>query len=299
MTGPLVIITSRGHLPRMRAHKILLKHGYEHFHIVVDNRSQAIDVVNSGVPPDKVTFTDCQSDLPNLVGIRIAWTREWVEQYIVPRGHWYVTLDDNVSGWTWLPPPYYNDTNIDFGAQKPADGRTWRELYNTPCPFPQVVKLWEEMIDHCGHLETEAGGFAVENNFFYRSRKWQYFGYVRAQNAVWKNTGRRFFRWDPTPLDAEPMYGAGIEDFVRSVDLVVNCGQVLINRFVKPHKPEFEEGGIGTFEQRRPRLVELNQQLMRRYPGLLREVKDHDYQLTFATRNIEKWKREHAESLKG
>jgi len=190
-----------------------------------------------------------------------------------------------VRGWTHLPVPHYHRERIDFYSSPESNGLTWRQLFETPLPFAGVVKYWQELIDECENAYTLAGGFAIETNYFFRSIKWQRLGYVRAQNAVWKNTGLPFYYWR----------GAMLEDFVRTVDVVSRCNQVLINRFIKPQKTFFEEGGIGPFEDRRPKLVACCNNLLSRYPGLLRPVKEQDYSLTFVPKSpsgVAKWRQQ-------
>lgn len=286
MNPPIVVITSKGHAPRMRAHRILVSNGYSNWRVVLDDYAQAGRAVDAGVPAGRVAVTDRPLDIPPQDGI--AWTRQWIEENLVARGEWYVSLDDNVSGWTGLPD--YGPEWVNFDADpglfaSSMRGMTWREAFDTPLTFQAVVQRWCELIEECDKRGTIAGGFAIEDNYFFRGNKWQTLGYVRAQNAVWKNTGLPFYYWK----------GAMLEDFVRSVDAVARTGSILINRFVKPQKKFFEEGGIGSFEERRPNLTACCQELMRRYPGLLRPVKGRDYSLTFAKRGrqLDAWRREH------
>jgi hypothetical protein len=285
MTGPLVVITSKAHIPRMRAHKILLENDYDNFVVVVDNAEQASRCIHeAGIPIERIHQTGKPADLPPQDGI--AFARQYIEDHIVPRGEWYVSLDDNVGGWTWLPYPWQELSHIDFSVKPDTpEPTTWRKLYETPCSFPVVVAAWENLIHRCEFQGTQAGGFAIETNYFYRGTKWQRLGYVRAQNAVWKNTGLPFYYWR----------GAMLEDFIRSVDVVARCGSVLINRFVKPQKQFFEAGGIGTFEERRPNLVACSNEILARWPGLTRQNKGQDYQLTFALRGsrLDDWRRTH------
>lgn len=273
---PIVVICSRGHTPRMRAHRLLIDAGYERWMMVVDDREQSRSAQSMGVDLARIHVTSRPTDIPRQDGI--AWTRQWVEETIIRRGEWYVSLDDNVSGWTWLPPPDGLENRIDYDSQTPAE---WRKRFRTPMSVDQVICEWRSLIAACEAQRTWAGGFAISPNPFFRTRKWQRLGYVRAQNAVWKNVGLPFYYWR----------GAMLEDFVRSVDVVARTGSVLINNFVKVHKPEFEEGGIGSFEERLPNLEACCAELMTRYPGLLRPVRGRSYSLTFATRRIEDWRR--------
>lgn len=301
VVNPLVVITSKAHVARMRAHRILLENNYHPWIMVVDNVEQRLRAMNeAGVPHRNLVHTDRPTDLPPQDGI--AWTRQWIEEHLVPRNQWYVTLDDNVGGWTWLPDPFNRMSNIDFDVaphsirfpylepgkgfgQYQSEETTWRKLFDTPCPFEEVVQQWKALIEKCETVGTIAGGFAIETNFFFRGRKWQELGYVRAQNGVWKNVGLPFYYWP----------GAMLEDFVRSVDAVARYGSIVINRFVKPQKQFFEAGGIGSFEERRPNLVACCQEIQRRWPGLTKEVKGRDYSLTFALRGkrLHEWRQKH------
>jgi hypothetical protein len=270
----------------MRAHRILLEHNYHPWMMVVDNEEQRLRAMNeAGVPHRHLVHTDRPTTLPQQDGI--AWTRQWIEQHLVPRNKWYVSLDDNVSGWTWLPFPWHELPNLDLMNKKPQDyfnvpSGNWRQLFDNPCPFHIVVEQWKALINECELAGTIAGGFAIETNYFFRGRKWQELGYVRAQNAVWKNVGLPFYYWP----------GAMLEDFIRSVDAVARYGSIRINRYVKPQKKFFEEGGIGTFEERRPNLVACSNRIMEVWPGLTRRNKGQDFQLTFALRGkkLEEWR---------
>jgi hypothetical protein len=281
---PLVIITSCGHVPRMHAHHILQENGYDNWLMVVHDGQQAARVnLEAGVPLSKIRSAYTPTDLGQDA---IAWNRQWIEQNVVPDDTWYVTLDDNIRGWTYLPEPWSQQEKIDFDfyPDYTTPELTWRKLYETPMPFPKVVEAWRELINRCHEHGSWAGGFAIENNYFYRAKKWQTLGYVRTSNSVQKNTGLPFYYWE----------GAMLEDFIRSVDVVVHTGSVHINRFVKAQKTFFEAGGIGSFEERRSNLVACCEELMRRYPGLLKPVKGADYSLTFqqATR-VKAWRKEH------
>jgi len=275
MTGPFVVITSKAHLPRMHAHRILLENEYDNWCIVVDNALQRVHLIeNTEIPRNKIIMADTPEGLGQD---GIAWVRGCIERNIVAPGQWYVSLDDNVRGWTRLPDPFYQQDRIDFDLDDPPADITWRQAFEQPATFQQVIDGWQELITKCELHSTEAGGFATETNFFFRGIKWQKLGYVRAQNAVWKNTGRPFY------------YGKGmmLEDFARTVEVVANRGQVCINRFMKPQKQFFEAGGIGTFEQRRPNLVYCCDRLLEQYPGLLRRNKGQDYSLTFVPKSPE------------
>ena len=272
-----VITVSRGHVPRMRAHRLCLPDMEHHFVFNTDEQRQGV-IAQLGLRP---AFCHVSNTTPGQEGA--ALNREWAEQNLTDAGEWYVTIDDNIGSFTWLPLPYYNREQIDFGG---AASNYWRGIYDTPCPPEQVAKILREQIWECERCRTVLGGFSIENNFYFRGRKWQRFGYVRTSCAVVKNVGLPWHYWP----------GNMLEDFTRSVDVVARYGSVVINRYLKAVKPFFEAGGIGTFEERRPNLVAVSEELMRRYPGLVRPNKGQDFQLTFALRSentVNKWRKEH------
>jgi hypothetical protein len=284
--APTVIIVSRAHAPRMHAHNILLEQDYPRWFIVVDDNEQAHRCSEMGIPDARIKVCFVQkAEVPPMD--RPAFAREWAEKNLIKKSEWYVSLDDNVRGWTWLPEPYYSMDSVNTEFTPEGFGtRTWRELYETPCPFERVVKAWIEMIHECMEYGTWAGGLSIENNYFFRTKKWQRLGYVRAQNAIWLNTGLPFYYWK----------GNMFEDFTRSVDVVARTGGVLINRFLKPIKTAFEEGGIGHFVQRKPELTAVCARLMEMYPGLLTPVKGRDYSLSFAMhsdKSVRAWREKH------
>lgn len=275
-----IYIASRGHVPRMRAHKILLAAQYPTWFMVVDNDEQAARVIGeAGVPRERVIIAGTPQGLGQC---GIAWVREFIERQLVPRGTWYATIDDNISGWTGLPTPMSLLQSVDLDAPCPVRGATWRQLFASNLDFADVLAELYALIAECEKLGTWAGGFATTNNHFFRSRKWQHYGYVRAVTAVWKNTGLPFYYWP----------GNMFEDFTRTVDVVERCGCVVVNRYVKPEKPAFEEGGIGSLEARIPNLTAVCDRLIRQYPGLLRPIRDKRYSVMFTVHNrkgFDKW----------
>jgi len=275
-----VIIPTRG-TDRLRAHRWAMDLGYP-VHFVCDDERQRGRVMRK---------TGCQrnrchvAQTPDGLGQSgIAYVRDWVCQQLVPVGDWIIWIDDNVKRLTSLPHPFCNTDRIDFDFDDEPD-IGWRDAFEQTAENPRYVL--DQLIEKCIDNGTIFGGFAIETNFFFRRLRYQWWGYARTQCAVYRNDGRSWLAWD----------GMMLEDFVKSVDVVCRYGKVVIDRFSKPDKPAFEEGGIGSFEDRLPNLRHDCKMLMERYPGLLKPVKpDVDYQLTFAKRSqrtIDAWRRDH------
>lgn len=262
-----IFICSKAHIPRMRAHLIPFSRNYQKV-LVVDGVEQAKRAMDHCSPHyDDVAVANPPTGLGQAT---IAWVRDWVERELTQPGEWYGFLDDNVSHLTALCEPEYCKDKVDFDLDW-RPGLDWRRDFESPVTPERLDHIVKETIAKAEEVGTSLVGFATETNYFYRSRKWQYLGYCRMQFGFAKNNGRG---WIGHP-------GCMIEDFWRSIETVAREGKILVNRFLKPHKPFFEEGGIGSLEERRPNLEYDMVQFMERYPGLLRYNKGIKHHLKF------------------
>jgi hypothetical protein len=222
-----------------------------------------------------------------------AFKRDWIAREVAPRGKWLVWLDDNVECLTGLPPELSKD-RISFDEPPPGPrilpdyqtaSITWREAFAHRLTRSEVWHYIDETLKEAERLGTINCGFATEENYFFRARKWQIFGYCRSQFTLYKNDGSG---WMPYP-------GMMFEDMYKTVDVVARYGCVVVNRHMKAVKPLFEPGGIGGLEKRKPHLVENCRWLVNHYPGLLRYSKGRDYHVTFAKtsfRTVNNWRME-------
>lgn len=262
--------------PRLRSHLLARKLGFKPV-LVCDDSAQA-DVLRRdfGVRSKEIIVADGAPGPPSGA----VYKRDLIAREVAARGEWLVWLDDNVSHLTCLRRDLTAD-RIDLG-DKSVD---WRHEFAHEATIKEAWDYIEETIDKAESLGTINCGFATEENFFYRARKWQYFGYCRSQFTLYKNDGSG---WSPCP-------NLLIEDFYKSVDVVVRYGCVVVNRHLKPIKPVlFEAGGIGTLQDRLPYLQENCRWLMEHYPGLLSLSKGRDYHVTFAKRTfntVSRWRR--------
>lgn len=264
-----VYITSMAHMPRVRAVSFAQSLDREVV-VVVDDEEQA-DRMSSAYPGVTVVSTGIPS--PGMYGAAIK--RQWVQDNLLFDGEHYIWLDDNVSHCVGLSPDFDGDFPWDFDFHKEMN----REL--EPWEVNRyLARVEQRMIE----LGTTMGGFAIEANPFFRKNEEQFWGYVRTRFAVCFNDGITWYPFEECML----------EDFVRTVEVVARYGCIYVNRWCRAEKPRFEEGGIGTLEDRMPELIRANQWLMDKYPGLLRELRPE--QLTFAKRSqktIDAWRREH------
>ena len=285
-----ILIASKGYIPRMRTQNLVKDLNYRYIFDDDDQRNEAVKTLELHKNKTHVAHTP-----KNIGQAGIAFVREWGERNLTNEGEWYIWLDDNVSHFTYLPAPWYDQEriNFDWDWNDPAGKELmikatydWHKIYDTICPIEKIFEIWEELIEKCKQEKTVFGGLSIENNYFFRYKKWQNYTYVRTQNAVAKNVGLPFYYWP------ECM----IEDMARSIDVVARYGKVVINKYVKPNKQFWEEGGIGSLEERIPNLIHGNKILMEMYPGFLQYTKGKKYQLSFKFRtqkSIDRWRQEH------
>ena len=285
-------IVSRATL-RLRSHELAARLGYDYF-VVVDDTDQADRAVSQpfNVPHSRVVVVDSSAGPVPGPPCGAAFKRDWVARTIMPVGEWSVWLDDNVECLTGLCPGLSQDV-IDLNT--PPPGSTWRAEFARVLTHKWIHHYVGKSIDRAEQAGTIMVGFSTQNNFYFRSRKWQDFGYCRTQFVAYKNDGSTWFPF-PTMM---------FEDAYKTVDVVARYGQVVVNRHMKPVKPMFEAGGIGAFDERLPHLQENCRRIVEMFPGLVRAGGDGavygrpgvtDFHLEFALRGhgtIERWRRQH------
>lgn len=207
---------------------------------------------------------------------------------ILPRNKWVLWLDDNVEKITGLKASLSED-KVDFTKAIDWRGEFARELSKS-----DMDSHLSEMVSRAEFLSTIYCGVSPQENYYFRSSKWQYVGYARTQFALYKNDGST---WMP--------FGTMMwEDWYKSVDVITRYGSVVINRHVKSVKPLFEPGGIGPLPERLSWYKDNSEKLMALYPGLLKVrhnsstygLTEPNYSMTFAKRSrstIDCWRRRH------
>jgi hypothetical protein len=287
--GRKILVISKGYIPRIRVHNLIRDLNY---HFIFHNDQQRNNAI------EKLNLHKCRTHVANTPEIgqaSAAFNREWSERNLIDLNEWYVWIDDNVSHFTWLPRPWYDLERIDFDLDwKHPDGRElmkqasydWHHIYDTICPIRQILEIWEELIEKCEEENTVFGGLCINNNYFFRAKKWGHITRICTANAVAKNVGLPFRYWP------ECM----IEDMARSIDVVARYGKVVVNKYVKPIKQFYEPGGIGSLQERIPNLEHASEVLMKMYPGLIEYTKGEKHQLSFkykTQKTVDQWRREH------
>lgn len=217
-----------------------------------DTKKQRASLMNVGIPKSQIVITD----VGKKSGIQgVSRARDFVCREVMEKGEWSLWIDDNVEMITGLkhklskPKLDFSDASVD-----------WREEFDKAVSRKDFYRYLKESIARAEDVGSIFCGFATGNNYFFRANKWQDFGYCRTQLALYKNDGSSWF----------PFESMMLEDMYKSIDVVCRYGQVVINRHMKPVKPQFESGGIGSFKKRLPHLKDNCKRLMELYPGLLK-----------------------------
>jgi hypothetical protein len=277
-------IVTKAHHERFRVLPVIKKYGWQPS-FACDTDVQAGELMKMGVPSRHIYVTSIEN--AGIQGVSLA--RDYVVNNVMPKGEWCVWIDDNVGSITGLQPGHCNTDHIDFN-----DGVLWRQAYQHELTPAELRWHFDQTIARAESVGTIFAAFANETNYYFRGRHWQDFGYCRTQLALYKNDGST---WMPFPTMM-------LEDMYKSIDVVTRYGQVVINRYVKPIKPMFENGGIGSFERRLPWLQDNCEKLMALYPGLLKYDGDgkqyglaaNNFHVTFAKRSkntVNQWRKEY------
>jgi hypothetical protein len=213
----------------------------------------------------------------------IGWIRDWVCKNLAARGEWMAWADDNIRRVAVVSPEHYHAERLEFAGMP---SHYWRAAYRHEAGPHTITMLLGELAAKCDAEGTIYGGFAPEDNYYFRPRKWRVpTGYVKTKLAVYKNDGSSWYPFD----------GCMFEDFVKSVDVAARYGAVVINNFARPENKYWEAGGIGAAEFRRPFLAQNVEWLMARYPGLVKRHKTIDTHVQFVPRTrkqLARWREE-------
>jgi hypothetical protein len=236
--------------------RLVGQYGWDPTFVCCDEAARNRLVRECGVAPSAVAV----SGLPADAGPQgAAQARDWAAKNVMPLGEWCLWADDNLTSVTGLSAPLSTD-RLDFGNRS-VD---WRAEFGRELSRPGLAWHVRKTVERAEGVGTIFAGFANENNYYFRSRKWQDYGYCCTRLALYKNDGSGWMPWPSCML----------EDGCKTIDVVARYGQVVVNRHVKALKPPFEAGGIGSFESRLPWLQDNCRRLAEEYPGLVRPCGD-------------------------
>jgi len=181
--------------------------------------------------------------------------RNWMAKNLSNRGEWFISLDDNISGFKRVVDKYYHSKKtLDVNSNNVT-----QQDYNQQISANEFMELVKKDIVIADKIKSQYIGFSTVDNYFFNSKKYKTVGYVISKAVAIKFDD---IFYDPN-LEAMEDFGYCAEQIIKN-----NC--VLINAWLKPIAGHYEKGGIGTYEQRLPRKIKDCKYLMRKYPNFFR-----------------------------
>lgn len=270
-----IVIPSYNRPEAIKTHKILDAFGFDNYAILLHSEEQKpLYLQNKSIRPEKIVVTGEPRGISNQ--------RRWIINKWVPKGEWFITLDDNIERFEGVHPNWYNLTELNVKA-----GNFDRSIFSHHVSGQEFLNRVSSDIEVCEKSGIRYGGFGSVPNYYFLGKKYRYVGYVISKAAFIKNEGQEY---DPH-LEA-------MEDFGFTAHNLFTYGRVLINNWIIPKAGHYEKGGIGTYNERVPRKIQDCEYLMQKYPGLFRyKIKTGchpkaELQVRFTTlKQLEEWKK--------
>jgi hypothetical protein len=181
--------------------------------------------------------------------------RNWMSKNLAKNGEWFISLDDNISGFKRVVDKYYHSKNkLDVNSLEIT-----QKDYNQQIKASEFIELLKKDIIIAEQIKSQYIGFSTVDNYFFNAKKYKPIGYVISKAVAIKFDGIYYDK----NLEAMEDFGYCAEQIIKN-----NC--VLINSWMKPIAGHYEEGGIGTYEKRVPRKIKDCEYLMRKYPNFFR-----------------------------
>ena len=199
------------------------------------------------VNPEKIIVTNAKKGITNQ--------RNWIVNNLAKKNNWYISFDDNIrTFYRVIDPIYNNQKKINVDDPNINDAIFKQEI--TAKEYLELLKL-DIMIAE--QIKAEYIGYATVDNYYFNSKKYKSVGYVISKAVAIKYSGLDYDK----NLEAMEDFGYCAEQLIKN-----NC--VLINAWMKPKAGHYEEGGIGTYNQRVKRKIIDCEYLMKKYPNFFR-----------------------------
>jgi hypothetical protein len=244
-----VIIPTKDRSETIQTHKVFAD--FDLSILVHDKAQAALYRANPTVPADRLVVTGVTGDAFGLTR-----QREWACVHLLQPGEWCVFADDNIAQLTAVDEAHWRYGNLP--TDRDEEGNKWRAVYGGECPGERFLRIAEECVAMAERVHAHLVGFATTSNPFFRGKQWRQVGYVIGKLMVWQNVG--------VPFD----HTVTMEDFYHTAEHLRRFGTVLINNFVFPVATHYNEGGMGTKNERLPHRRRDVAVLAQRYAGLLR-----------------------------
>lgn len=242
-----IVIPSKGRPHTIKTNLYLDQGGVHDYIIVLHNEEERKNYLcNKSIRPETLVVSGADWGISNQ--------RNWIIGNLIEKGEWYISLDDNIDHFEVVNDKYMFLQEIDVQSKEV----TQKDFSNQINALDLLCLIKKDIImaDRIGACYC---GMAVVDNYYFRAKKYRTVGYCISKAVAIKHMG---ITYDPK-IQAMDDYGFTAENLVR-------FGKVLINNWIFPKAGHYEQGGIGTYEQRLPKKIADGEYLMKKYPGLFR-----------------------------
>lgn len=216
--------------------------------VVVHTLEQKSDYVASRMPEEDCL---CLGAPPGL-----AANRKAIMDYARERGEtWHIQMSDDALEFTKVAEPYYQQDRIEIPEENP---RSVEKHFKVPMTGEEMLSVFSESVARAEEEGAYLVGFAVQDNYYFRSKKWKSTGLV--DGRCWILHESNVF--DPN-CDCR-------DDVSQTAINLLEHGRVCINNFMLPDFKRYTVGGLGTPKERYEKRKEECEYLMKKYPGLFR-----------------------------
>ncbi|MDD5109504.1 MAG: hypothetical protein PHC29_08435 [Candidatus Omnitrophica bacterium] len=269
-----IIIPSYNRSETISTHKLLKDNTYT---VILHDKEQFKKyALNDSIKPDSFAITGIYNG--------ISGQRQWILNNLIEEGEWFLTMDDNIKSFTSVTGELYEKSILDTENDK-----SLKEKYEDQINIDRLLEICDEMINISEEKNIHYCGFSTTPNFYFRSRKYRYVGYVISKMALIKKSSKINYDQNIKAMD----------DYAYTAENLLKFGAVLINNFVHPISKHYQEGGIGTYDERVEKKIADAKYLMLKYPGLFRyKIKSGCHPKAEIqirqnnTRQINEWRRE-------
>lgn len=242
-----IIIPSKGRAGTISTHLLFEGTGYDYTIVLHTEEERQAYLKNPTIRKETLIVSNAP--------FNISAQRQWILEQLIEEGEWFLTMDDNVDGFQGYPQPFYDLGRIDVDKRKYS--KDIAALCRRPMHVMDFLKYCEEMIEYAEEIKTGYCGFAVNDNYFFRTKKYSLVAYICSKVALIKKCGVQY-----------DLMIKAMDDYSFTARNLRKFGKVLKNNFIYPVAQHYESGGIGTYKDRLPKKLSDAELLMKQFPGL-------------------------------
>jgi hypothetical protein len=218
--------------------------------------------------------------------------RNWAVRNFTSKSQpWLLFCEDNIDKVTKLKEPLYCKSHI-VPHGKPGRESEWnatRKDFGHMIGPLEAIDCMLEDIEVAMDLGAVYGGFSPNDNFYFRTVKYRYVGFVWSKLAYCSRNGPKW-----------PEYAYEKDDYAMTAACLSYSGRVVINNYIYAWPNKEVRGASRSVIDRAPDRAACVKRLHRQYPGMYRDKnrksrpEGTEIQLAFTSpEQVDKWRQEH------